>query len=150
MCLYKYMTIRSMLQCSFYFTRMCGQIPLVSYYPIMLSQASILHCLYIVNISWAVTTISSSFSDINSEDGMCRTVDTHRCGRCGITFTSLEDYIQHQMQEHKYRVCYVKSTEDRRVVYPRLVRKGGRPKATTKEITDSVGIASNIGERKGL
>jgi len=54
------------------------------------------------------------------------------------------------MQEHKYRVCYVKSTEDRRVVYPRLVRKGGRPKATTKEITDSVGIASNIGERKGL
>ena len=31
--------------------------------------------------------------------------DTHRCAKCQMEFTSLQDYVQHKMTNHKLKVC---------------------------------------------
>ena len=30
--------------------------------------------------------------------------DTHRCAKCQMEFTSLQDYVQHKMMNHKLKV----------------------------------------------
>ena len=47
--------------------------------------------------------------------------DSHCCGKCHKVFLTLEDYLQHKMQEHKVKVKYTKSLPDRRILVPRLV-----------------------------
>ncbi len=33
--------------------------------------------------------------------------DTHRCAKCQLEFTSLQDYVQHKMTNHKLKVNFL-------------------------------------------
>ncbi|XP_013391583.1 transcription factor E4F1 [Lingula anatina] len=49
--------------------------------------------------------------------------DSHRCGTCKLEFGSIEDFIKHKLDKDNCRVFYQKSTKDKRVLVPRLIKK---------------------------
>ena len=49
--------------------------------------------------------LSNVEMDCNDEEEV-EEEDTHRCAKCHLEFTSLQDYVHHKMTSHKLKVCF--------------------------------------------
>ena len=60
----------------------------------------------IETIEAEVTNVTATTeSSHEPEEAEQEVEDTHRCGKCGIEFTTLEEYIKHKLYGEKCRVC---------------------------------------------
>lgn len=46
--------------------------------------------------------------------------DIHVCKKCQITFTNLQDYLEHKIHHDNYRVTFGRSKKDRWMIVPKL------------------------------
>jgi hypothetical protein len=47
--------------------------------------------------------------------------DTHRCGKCKLDFSSIEEFIRHKLDKDNCKILY--KSRHRRVLLPHLVKK---------------------------
>ncbi|XP_064644933.1 transcription factor E4F1-like [Lineus longissimus] len=72
--------------------------------------------------------------------------DVHRCGKCKLDFSSIEEFIRHKLDKDNCKVLY--KSRHRRVLLPHLVKKPIKTEVITPPVQKNEGTKENLGEKQ--